>query len=133
MNKKQYITLCSNFNKSKDKEHYELLEEMFKNEDEIYMDRAVKKIIQEDKYFPSVARIKEVLDEVHKEPLSEDEKLKKWAKEGFCPSWLSKDKKNLSYEELKKLQNEFDERIKPNKISYEKLEELQNDWDMLFG
>ena len=45
MNKKLYITLCSNFNKSKDKDHFELLEDIFKDEDEFYMEKAIKRII----------------------------------------------------------------------------------------
>lgn len=113
MNKKHYMTLCSNFNKTKDKDYFEMLEDMFKNVDEIYMERAIKKIISEDKYFPSVARIKEVLDEMYEEPLTKDEKLKRWEKEGITPSCLNKEP------------NEED-------VSDEELQELQNEWEMLF-
>ena len=110
MNKKQYQLLCSNFNKQKDIDQYELMEEIFKDEDPLYMERAVKKIINEDKFFPSVARIKEVLEEVWKTPLTEEEKLKRWEKEGITPSCLSKEPEEtqISEEELKELEDFFE-------------------------
>lgn len=114
MNKKLYITLCSNFNKPKDKEHFELLEEIFKDEDPLLLERAIIKIIQEDKFFPSVARIKEALNEVWITPLTEEEKLKRWNKEDIVPVSTTKEPK----EEL---------------VSEEELKELQEEWDLLFG
>ncbi len=110
MNRKLYSTLCENFNKNKNVDYYDMLKEIFKDEDPIYMERAVKKIISEDKYFPTVARIKEVLDEVWKTPITEEEKLKRWEKEGIIPSCLSKTPQDeeLDDEELKALQEDFD-------------------------
>ncbi len=114
MNKKLYITLCSNFNKSKDKDHFELLEDIFKEEDEFYMEKAIKRIISEDKFFPSVARIKEVLNMVYDESLSEEEKLKRWNKEGIVPECTKKE-------------------MKEEKVSDEELKEFQEEWDLLFS
>lgn len=109
MNRKLYSTLCANFNKQKDDEHYQMLKENFLDEDSLYLERAIKKIIQDDKYFPSVARIKEVLNEVWKTPLNEDEKLKRWEKEGIKPSCLDKEPQEIeiSDEELDDLQDFF--------------------------
>ena len=109
MNRKLYSMLCSNFNKQKDDEHYQMLKENFLDEDSLYLERAIKKIIQEDKYFPSVARIKEVLNEVYEEPLTQDEKLKRWEKEEITPSCMSKEPQDeeMSDEELKELEEEW--------------------------
>ena len=109
MNKKLYMALCTNYNKQKDKEHFELLEEMFKDDDPIYMERTIKRIIKEDKFFPSVARIKEVLNEEYNIPLTEEEKLKRWNKEGIVPECTAKEptEANVSDEELKELQEEW--------------------------
>jgi hypothetical protein len=98
--------LCSNFNRTKDDEHYQMLKENFLDDDSLYLERAIKKIIQEDKYFPSVARIKEVLDEMYEEPLTKDEKLKRWEKEGITPSCLNKEPEEIkiSDEEMKELE-----------------------------
>ncbi len=113
MNRKLYSTLCTNFNKTKDDEHYQMLKENLKNEDSLYLERAIIKIIQEDKYFPSVARIKEALNEICDEPLTQDEKIKRWGKEGITPSCLSKEPQS-------------------EEIDDEELKALQEDWDLLF-
>lgn len=113
MNRKLYSMLCSNFNKTKDDEHYQMLKEMFKDEDPLYMERTVKKIISEDKYFPSVARIKEVLNEVWETPLTEEEKMKRWGKEDITPSCLSKEPQS-------------------EEIDDEEFKALQEDWNLLF-
>ncbi len=132
MNKKMYIALCSNFNRPKEKDHYELLEEMFKEEDEVYMEEAVKIIVSEDKYFPSVARIKEVLNKLHDEPITEDIKLKKYAKSGIIPKWLGKGKKDLSFEELKEYQTELEIKLENEpQLSDEELQELQDEIESL--
>lgn len=110
MNRKLYSLLCDNYNKPKSEEHYQMLKEIFDDEDPIMLERAFNKIINEDKYFPSVVRIKEILDEVWKKPLTKEEKLKRWEKEGIIPSCLSKTPKDeeIDDEELKALQEDFD-------------------------
>ena len=109
--------LCSNFNKQKDIDQYEMWKEIFSDKDiyyDVIMDRTIKYIIENDKYMPSVARIKEVYEEMFKTPLTPEEKLKRWEKKGITPSCLNKEP------------NEED-------VSDEELQELQNEWKMLFG
>lgn len=110
MVKKLYEKLCINYNKQKDIEQCELWNELFGNEDPLLLERAVKKIINEDKYFPSVARIREVLNEQSNIPLTKEEKLKRWKKEGITPSCLSKEPEEtqISEEELEELEDFFE-------------------------
>ena len=110
MNRKLYSLLCDNFNKQKDDEHYQMIKEVFKDEDSLLLERALIKIINEDKFFPSVARIREVLNEQSNIPLTKEEKLKRWEKEGITPSCLSKEPEEtqISEEELKELEDFFE-------------------------
>lgn len=110
MNRKLYSLLRDNFNKQKDDEHYQMIKEVFEDEDPLLLERAIKKIINEDRFFPSVARIKEVLNELSDIPLSKDEKLKRREKEGITPSCLSKEPEEtqISEEELKELEDFFE-------------------------
>ena len=109
MFKQLYGLLTDNYNKPKSKEQYEMFCEVFENEDEIYLEKVVKKIIKEDKFMPSIARIKEVVEEMYNEPLTEKDKLKRWEKEGIKPSYLTKDPEeiNISDEEIEDLKDFF--------------------------
>jgi hypothetical protein len=64
MNKKLFKQLCMNFNKDADKELYELWNYNLRcyNEDE--MQKAVSVIISQDKYFPTLKRILEVVKDI---------------------------------------------------------------------
>ena len=114
MNRRMYSVLCDNFNKQKSEDHYELLKENLKNYDPVYLERAINKIVSEDKFFPSVARLKEVVEMVSSEPLTKEEKLKRWEKEGIVPECISKEPQE-------------------EQIQDEELKELQNEWNLLFG
>ncbi len=61
MNKKIFKMLCINFNKDANKETYSLWEEELKKYDPIYVDKALHTIIKNDKYFPTLARIIDVI------------------------------------------------------------------------
>ena len=113
MNKKQYQLLCSNFNKQKDIDQYEMWKEIFSDKDiyyDVIMDRTIKYIIENDKYMPSVARIKEVYVEMFKAPLTPAEKLKRWKEKGIIPSCLSKvsSETKINNDEFEKLQEFFE-------------------------
>lgn len=106
MIKQIYALMCDNYNRPKTKEHYEMFKDTFQDEDEVYLLKAIKKIIREEKYMPNIARIREVLNEVYQEPLTQEEKLARWKKEGIVPSCLSKEpsEEEMSEEELKELE-----------------------------
>lgn len=110
MNRKLYSMLCENYNKTKSEEHYGLLKMFLEDCDPIYLERAINKIIKQDKFFPSAARIIEVYDEVDGSVLTEEEKLKKWSKEGIVPECTTKEptEEEIYDEELKELQEEWD-------------------------
>lgn len=82
MNKKDFAKLCFNFNKEPNEDLYELWEYNLRCYDGEELSRAINIIIANDKYFPTLSRVLEVVkDIVLKETFIKDEskyKNTKW-------------------------------------------------------
>lgn len=111
MNKKLYKMICANYNKTLDKDLYEMYEEALKDYQDHYIEDAIKYIIENDKYMPTLARIKEVVKDLPSRELTEDEKIEKWKKKNIVPAWLDRylnlDGEKLSPSELQELEKEM--------------------------
>ena len=90
MNKKIYKTLCDNFNREINVELYEIWKEELKDYDEILVEQAVKQIIMNDKYMPTLARIVEIIKNLPPLDIPEDKKIERWEKQGIHPECLGK-------------------------------------------
>ena len=64
MNKKLFKQLCMNYNREADKELYELWEYSLRPYDDEEMQKAVSIIISQDKYFPTLNRVLEVIKNI---------------------------------------------------------------------
>ena len=74
MNKKDFAKLCFNYNKEPNEELYELWNDNLKPYDEEEIQKAINIIISQDKYFPTLSRVLEVVKEiVSKEIFIKDE------------------------------------------------------------
>ena len=118
MNKRLFKQLCMNYNKEADKELYELWEYNLRCYDEEELAKAINIIIANDKYFPTLSRILEVVkDIVNKENIEYDEKYmkEKMINSGVIPDWLDKpiinkpidDETKETYEDFKSFLEEF--------------------------
>ena len=118
MNKKLFKQLCMNYNKEADKELYELWEYNLRCYDEEELSKAINIIIANDKYFPTLNRVLEVVKEiVNKENIEYDEKYmkEKMINSGVIPDWLDKpiinkpidDETKETYEDFKRFMEEF--------------------------
>ena len=109
MNKKIYKTLCDNFNKEINIELYEIWKDELKDYDEKLVEQAIKQIIMNDKYMPTLARIVEVIKALPPLEKTEAEKIERWEKQGIHPSWLDKTiaEEKLTDEELAELESEM--------------------------
>lgn len=110
MNKKLFKQLCMNYNKEADKELYELWEHNLRCYDEEELSKAINIIIANDKYFPTLNRILEIVkDIVNKENIEYDEKYmkEKIINSGVIPEWFNKDITNQKIDEQTK--KEYDE------------------------
>ena len=110
MNKKLFKQLCMNYNKEADKELYELWEYNLRCYDEEELSKAINIIIANDKYFPTLNRILEVVkDIVNKESIEYDEKYmkEKMINSGVVPEWFNKDIANQEID--KQTKKEYDE------------------------
>lgn len=109
MNKKLYKSLCDNFNKEINTDLYDMWKEELKDYDEKLVEQAIKQVIMNDKYMPTLARIIEVIKNLPPLEITEAEKINRWEKKGIHPSWLDKaivDEK-LTDEELAELEEEW--------------------------
>ena len=109
MNKTLYKKLCMNYGKELDKETYEFMEEALRQYDDKLVEQAIKQIIMNDKFMPTLARIIEVIKEQPILEITEEDKLERWEKKGIHPSCLDKTITNerLTDEELAELEEEF--------------------------
>lgn len=74
MNKKIFKQLCMNYNRDADKDLYEMWEYNLRCYDEDEMQKAINIIIAQDKFFPTLSRVLEVVkDVVKKEDVSKNE------------------------------------------------------------
>lgn len=95
MNKKLFKQLCMNFNREADKELYELWEYNLRPYDEEEMQKAISIIISQDKFFPTLNRVLEVVKDVVKKEVivfdSEDTIREKMKRLNIHPKWLDKE------------------------------------------
>lgn len=102
MNKTLFKQLCMNYNKQPDKELYELWEYNLRPYDEEEIQQAINIITTNDKYFPTLNRLLEVVkDIVLKETFIKDESKYKNTK------WYGKEIINQPIDE--ETQKEFDD------------------------
>ena len=74
MNKKDFAKLCFNYGKEPNEDLFELWQYNLRCYDEDEMQKAINIIITNDKYFPTLSRVLEVVkDVVSKETLIKDE------------------------------------------------------------
>lgn len=103
MNKKIFKQLCMNYNRDADKDLYELWEYNLRCYDEDEMQKAINIIIAQDKYFPALSRVLEVVkDVVSKENIdfnNEDYIKEKMKKYNIKPNWLDKEITNQEIDE----------------------------------
>ena len=103
MNKKIFKQLCMNYNKEADKDLFELWQNNLRCYDEDEMQKAVAIIIAQDRYFPTLNRVLEVVkDVVSKERIdfnNEDYIKEKMQKYNIKPDWLDKEITNQEIDE----------------------------------
>lgn len=109
MNKKLFKMLCDNFGKPLNADLYNLFDSELKDYDPILVETAVLKILNEHKFFPTLADIKNVIKELPELKISDEEKIKRWKNKGIQPSWLTHPElcveEPASDEEIKEMQN----------------------------
>ncbi|MBR4672051.1 MAG: hypothetical protein IKO78_02475 [Bacilli bacterium] len=99
--------LCMNFNKEPNEELYLLWNEELEEYDQIYVEEAIKEILSTDRYFPTIARIMEVLKTIKPREFTEEEKTKRMEQRGVIPKWLYQDIKNEPID--KETEKEFED------------------------
>lgn len=118
MNKKDFAKLCFNYSKEPNEDLYDLWGYNLRCYDEEEIQKAINIIIANDKYFPTLSRVLEVVkDIVNKENIEYDEKYmkEKMINSGVIPDWLDKpiinkpidDETKETYEDFKKFMEEF--------------------------
>lgn len=93
MNKSLFKQLCMNYNKEADKELYELWEYNLRLYDEKEIQKAINIIISNDKYFPNLNRMLEVVKEVVKNDkviYDKEYKVNRMKKLNIIPEWYNK-------------------------------------------
>lgn len=111
MNKKLFKQLCMNYGKDADKELFELWEYNLRCYDENEMQKAISIIISQDKYFPTLNRVLEVVkDVVRKEEIIRDDEnviKEKMKRLNIHPDWLDEEITNKKIDE--ETEKEFDD------------------------
>lgn len=82
--------LCMNFGKEPTEELYLLWNETLEEYDPYYVEQAIKSIIKNDKFFPTISRVLEVLKELPYKEIPTEEKKRRMKEKGVEPSWLDK-------------------------------------------
>ncbi len=96
--------LCMNFNKEPNEDLYLLWNEKFEEFDPYYLEKAISLIISNDSYFPTIARVLEVLRELPYKEIPTEEKKRRMIAKGINPEWLDKEYEDELDEET---ENEF--------------------------
>ena len=100
--------ICMNFNKEPNEELYLLWNDELEDYDPIYVEEAIKEILSTDRYFPTIARVVEVLKKIKPREFTEEEKTKRMEQRGIVPEWVGKEIKNeLIDEETQKEHEDF--------------------------
>lgn len=112
MNKKDFVKLCFNFSKEPSEELFELWEYNLRCYDEDEIQKAIGIILTQDKYFPTLNRMLEVVKGiVEKEEIIQDDEdaiRKKMKRLNIRPEWLDKEIKSQPIdEETKEFEKEF--------------------------
>ena len=110
MNKELFKKLCMNYNKSANKELYELWNYNLRPFDDEEVEEALNIIVGTDKFFPTLSRILEVVKEVVKNKTTADSETivrEKMKKHNIHPEWLDKYIENDPIDE--ETQNEYDD------------------------
>ncbi|MBO7732058.1 MAG: hypothetical protein J6S67_05885 [Methanobrevibacter sp.] len=88
MNKELFKMLCANYGKEPNVDLHKLWNEELKDYDELYIEQAVKDILINDKFFPTLSRIIEEIKSLPLITITEEEKTKRMEERGIKPSWL---------------------------------------------
>lgn len=88
MNKDLFKMLCANYGKDANVDLHKLWNEELKDFDPYYVEVAIKNIIANDRYFPTLSRIIEELRNLPAMEIPEEEKIKRMKEKGVIPSWL---------------------------------------------
>lgn len=88
MNKNLFRMLCANYGKEANIELHKLWNEELKDFDTYYVEVAIKNIIANDRYFPTLSRIIEELKNLPPMEIPQEEKIKRMKEKGVIPSWL---------------------------------------------
>lgn len=107
MDRKFFKMLCDNFGKTLNADLYELFDNELKDYDPILVERAVKKILDENKFFPTLSDIKNIIKDLPELKISDEEKIKRWNSKGIQPSWLNEEQEieEITEEELEELKD----------------------------
>lgn len=116
MNKQLFKQLCINYNRTADKDLFELWEYNLRPYDEEELKKAFGIIMVQDKYFPNLNRVLEVVkDVVNKELTNDRYKLEKLDR--IKPEWYGKEIENEPIdEETKKEFEDFNKFIEEFRI-----------------
>ena len=111
MNKQLFKKLCLNYGKDPNKDLYELWSNELRPYDEEELEKAISIIVANDKFFPTLSRVLEVVKEVVKNEVidfnSEASVRKKMERLNIHPDWLDKEIENEPMDE--ETQKEFDD------------------------
>lgn len=99
--------LCMNFGKEPTEELYLLWNETLEEYDSYYVEQAIKSIIKNDKFFPTISRVLEVLKESPYKEIPTQEKKRRMIEKSICPEWLDKEYEDELDEETEKEFNDF--------------------------
>lgn len=88
MNKKDFAKLCMNYDKEPNEELYELWNDALKDYDTYYVKVAIKNIISNDRYFPTLSKVLEEIKNLPPMEIPMEEKIKRMKEKGVIPSWL---------------------------------------------
>ena len=88
MNKNLFRMLCANYGKEANIELHKLWNDELKDFDTYYVEVAIKNIIANDRYFPTLSRIIEELKNLPPMEIPQEEKIKRMKEKGVIPSWL---------------------------------------------
>ena len=90
MYKETFKKLCMSFDKKPNQELYEYWDEILEDYDPYFIDIAINNIIKNDKFFPTIARIIEEIQNTPYEEISTEEKRRRMKEKGINPEWVDK-------------------------------------------
>ena len=122
MNKKDFAKLCFNYGREPNEDLYELWEDNLRCYDEDEIKKTINTIISQDKYFPTLSRVLEVVkDVVKKEDVSknEDAIIEKAKRLNINLHWYNEDVESEPIDDdTKKIFEDFNNFIKEFRDEY---------------